>query len=247
MAYALLHWGRTARFLGDYQQAQRSEEESLGLFRELGDKHGVARAFLSLGDVALDQGDTLRATACFHEALGWCQTLGKQMESAWALANLGRAASMQGDTGQATQFYQESLALFDELHDAPGIQEVLLEMGRVAHTQGDDRRALERYRESLALKRDRGSPAYIVDCLEGIAGALGAAGQSTHAARLFGAADALRATFDIPLKPAARAAYERDLAIAKARLDEATFAAAWAEGRDMTLEHAVAYALESTI
>ena len=37
--------------------------------------------------------------------------------------------------------------------------------------------------------------------------------------------------------------YQREVAAARAVLDDATFAAAWAEGRAMTLEQAVAYAL----
>ena len=52
-----------------------------------------------------------------------------------------------------------------------------------------------------------------------------------------------RATRRIPLPPAYRAAYERDVAATRAQLDEATITAAWAAGRAMTPEQAIAYAL----
>jgi hypothetical protein len=46
------------------------------------------------------------------------------------------------------------------------------------------------------------------------------------------------------LEPTDRADYERSVSVARERLDEPVFAAAWADGRAMTLEQAIAYALE---
>jgi hypothetical protein len=51
----------------------------------------------------------------------------------------------------------------------------------------------------------------------------------------------------VALWPANRIAHDQNVAIARTQLDEATFAAAWAEGRAMTLEQAVAYALGGDI
>jgi hypothetical protein len=48
----------------------------------------------------------------------------------------------------------------------------------------------------------------------------------------------------VPMPPVARADYERDVAIARTELDEVTWNPAWAEGQAMTLEQAVAYALQ---
>jgi hypothetical protein len=64
---------------------------------------------------------------------------------------------------------------------------------------------------------------------------------------LFGAAEALREAAQTPQPLYRRANYERDLAAARARLDEAAFAAAWAEGRAMGMEQAVAYARASPV
>jgi predicted neutral ceramidase superfamily lipid hydrolase len=69
-------------------------------------------------------------------------------------------------------------------------------------------------------------------------------GQPKRAAWLFGAAEALRETSGASIPPVDRADYDRILAAVRAQLDEQTFAAAWAEGRAMTLEQAIAYALE---
>ena len=80
--------------------------------------------------------------------------------------------------------------------------------------------------------------------LAGLAGSCGSTGDAGRAARLFGAAHALRESVGIPLRPIARPEYERDVAAVRTRLDEASWQAAWAEGQAMTLEQAIAYALE---
>ena len=68
-----------------------------------------------------------------------------------------------------------------------------------------------------------------------------------RAARLFGAAEAWRATSGETLSLAEHSGHERYVAIAHAHLDEATWNAAWAEGWAMPLEQAVAYAREETV
>ncbi len=85
----------------------------------------------------------------------------------------------------------------------------------------------------------------IAECLFGLAGVSGEAGQPERAARLFAAAEALLDSIGAPLAPADRAAVDRDLAALRARLDPAAFVAAWAEGRAMTREQALAFASAS--
>ena len=67
-----------------------------------------------------------------------------------------------------------------------------------------------------------------------------------HAARLFGAADAMRAALGIALPPGSQAQYRRDLAAARAELGEPAWTVAWSEAGEMSLEQAMTYALEET-
>ena len=76
-------------------------------------------------------------------------------------------------------------------------------------------------------------------CLEGLAGVAGGQGQPEQAGRLFAAAEALRASLGTPLPPVERAEYACNVAAARGQRDEATWEAAWAEGRAMTLEQAI--------
>ncbi len=67
--------------------------------------------------------------------------------------------------------------------------------------------------------------------------------EPARAARLFGAAAALREAVGLPREPIDQRPYERHVAEVRTALSEAQFTAAWAEGRTMTLEDAVAEAL----
>src|SRR5205823_7593169 len=107
-------------------------------------------------------------------------------------------------------------------------------------------RAVQHYRESLLLLGELGDKASIAECLEGLAAAVGAwkGGQPDRAARLFGAADALREAVGAPLSPASRPEYERNLDAARSFINEAAFTEGLAQGRAMSLEEALALAAE---
>jgi DNA-binding CsgD family transcriptional regulator len=80
----------------------------------------------------------------------------------------------------------------------------------------------------------------VASYLEGLAGVVAVQGELTWAAHLWGAAEALRETRGTPLPPVYRADYERSVAAARIHLGDKTFAAAWAQGRTMTPEQALA-------
>ena len=82
----------------------------------------------------------------------------------------------------------------------------------------------------MTLNREIASWEYVAYCLEGFAGLAGARTQGARAARLWGAAEALRRTMSAPLPPADRPDYERSMAAARACLDELSWEAAFAEG-----------------
>src|SRR5262249_28499712 len=114
-------------------------------------------------------------------------------------------------------------------------------LGRVARAQGDDERALALFVEGLTIFQDMQN-SYGVGCyLAALAGVWGTRGQPLRAARLFGAAQALRGTSAAPV--GAQGDYERDLAAVRSQLDAATFEATWADGAALPLEQAVAFAL----
>ena len=140
--------------------------------------------------------------------------------------------------------FHEAHALAQAIGSGRELVETLYGLGRVALREGAVERAVTLLSESLMLARDQGMRLFVAERLEACGAAAIALGQASHAARLFGSAEALREAIGAPLPPVERADYERDVAAARSQLDEAAFATAWAAGQALTLEQAIAYALE---
>jgi predicted ATPase/transcriptional regulator with XRE-family HTH domain len=235
--------GEAAIDQGDYRSAAAHLEQSLALCREPEDKWSVATVLGKLGNVARCQSDFVAARSCYEQSLTLYREVGSRGGLAVTLGNLGLLAQDQGEPVRAIALCEESLKLWRELDDLWGIAWSLNILGHVAQRQGDDQRASALLIESLPLAWQRGDRAGVAWCLEGLASVAWAQEQPRRAARLFGAAEALRQTIGVPLPPVERANYKPSLARVCTLLDEATFAAAWAEGQVLTLEQAMAEAL----
>ena len=152
-------------------------------------------------------------------------------------------AQVRGDYERALAYGEEALSTYREMGDSFMIAQILSRLGWAAAINGDHEAAARFIGEGLPLAQELGSGLLSAMCLEGLAAVYGAKAEGTRAARLYGAAEALRLAIGATLSPADRAELERHLATARATLDEASWEAAWADGRAMTPEQAAEYAL----
>ncbi len=245
-AWALNHLGYVALRQGDLEQAAARQGESLVLSRELGHAWHSAWALNALGDVAHHQSEDVRATALLEESLALFRNIGDQHGIASTLQGLGEVARSQGDLGRAALLFAECKGLFQELGDTDGIAIALGNLAIIALAQGSSGQAAALYQESLALRRELGDKRGVAKCLEGLAEVAVAHGRAEQAVRLLAAAAALRDRMNVQapfILPANRTARDDTVAAAHARLSDAVFAAAWAEGLAMPLEQAVSYAV----
>jgi DNA-binding CsgD family transcriptional regulator len=156
---------------------------------------------------------------------------------------LGLSYLLQRNLGRAAPLFEESAALSRESGDRTLLPLPLNDLGWVALLGGDLDRAEALHKESLALSKDLGGSHRTFVFLEGLACDAGAKGEAERAARLFGAAQALREATGFPLEPAMRALEEPYLTRARSRLEESAWTEAWEEGRAMSMEAAIEYAL----
>jgi hypothetical protein len=138
----------------------------------------------------------------------------------------------------------EALALSREMNDTPGEAIGLLVLGIAKMQGGEFERAGALVEESLPLHRELGLERDLAECLEIMAEVAGGLGQERRAARLWGAAGALRQATDNPWLLFERRLHEPYLAAARSRMEEAEWSEAWQEGLAMTLDEAVSFALE---
>src|SRR5918999_4574396 len=156
-----------------------------------------------------------------------------------SLSYLGALAYAQGALPLATSRFEAALLEQRAIDDHWGMGVSLVRLGSAARDQGDTARALALFAEGLALLTELGDRRIIALALDGVAGLAIAWGQPERAARLFGAAAALREASGLPVDPAGRAAHERDVAAARAALGEDAFAAGWASGAALPLPVAI--------
>jgi hypothetical protein len=100
--------------------------------------------------------------------------------------------------------------------------------------------------ESLAGAPEQGNQVHLLASLEGLARVAAASGEEERGVRLLGSAAARREALEAPLSPHVRRGNEGTLAAARRTLGEAAFAAAWAAGQALSLDEAVAFALEES-
>ena len=254
LAYSLTFLGMVLLGEGDPESARRVCTESLGLLRAVGDKWGEAFTLKWLGDTAFVLGDAATARPHYERSLALFREVGDPWGSAIPLHALAGMAWTEGDYEAARALYQESGALLREAGDKWGFALSLAGSGGAALHQGNYPQAKILFEVTLGLWRELGNKAGIIRCLAGLAGVAGTEGHPERAVRLFGAADALfqasgpvlnaaHRAIGFLLEAADRAEFERNLASARAQLDEAAFAAAWEKGRAMAIEQAIAYAL----
>ncbi len=240
-ALALQGLGEVSQHTGERAQAQALFAESLALLRELGDDEETAWALDHLGRLALEQDNSDRADELFQESLLLFRKAGHLWGLAQSFDRLGLASTRKGDYGRARAFFDESLFRLRELGDKWQIGLVLEHAGLAAVKQGDFAQAQAALMDSLQLHAEADHPYGVARSL-GLLGTLASAqGKHVRAARLCSAAQALRDLKEMTLAPLDRPIYEKTLADIRSQLDEAAFAAAWAEGQAMTLADALVY------
>jgi non-specific serine/threonine protein kinase len=233
-----------AYFQDDLAAMHKHAEALLALGRKEQDTKSIKNALFYMGQDALQQRDYEGANIVFEEVLSLSRPMGISHHVASALLMQGLAAAGQKDYERALAFNTESLGLYCQLGDKWGESLILRNMAVIREEAGnyDEARAL--CRQSLRLSREINDKRTLSQSLEQMAGLMSLQGEHQLAARLMGAAGALRQSIFAAVEPLDRPHHYRWVEQVRANLDEATLAAAWAEGRAMTLEQAVAYALE---
>lgn len=228
---------------GDFEQAMRLGEKGLTLSRNLGDRRHAAWLLIWLGVVLLRKAEYGRALARLEESLDLSRELGDKWLMALAVAQLGRVEWHRGDFEQAAALHTESLTLVREAGDKWAIAYNLRNLGMDMLSQGDYKRAAAYCSEGLDLCRQVGDRWVAEECLDALAVVASAMRLYEKAARLFGAADALHEILRSHRSAAYQAQLDQSITRARIGLGETIFAAAWAEGRRITLEQAIEYAL----
>jgi predicted ATPase/class 3 adenylate cyclase/DNA-binding XRE family transcriptional regulator len=235
---------------GNDERAQEAAEEALALARgqQAGWAEGVALE--TLGAMAWDRGDLELATAYIEESVAQLRAVSEPWLAASYLTHVGLIALDRDDLERATTCCEESLAFARRTGADYVAGSALRGLAEVARRQGDLAGADMLGHEHVLVEWRLGAPEYLAGGLEGLARTAAAAAKegarAERVARLLGAAAALRERVGAPQSPRRQAGIESEVAEARAALGEAGWAAAFAAGRALSLEEAIAEALDKT-
>jgi predicted ATPase/DNA-binding SARP family transcriptional activator/DNA-binding CsgD family transcriptional regulator len=244
-ARALNEAGFIAVYEGD-PKGMALLEESLALYKELGDLSGAALSISNLGHAIVHSGDRARMVLLRDEVEALLSEPLDKRVRAHLLHFLGFAAGVEEDFEQMRVRIEESLALLRELGDVRNIASHLPILGMVVLIHGKDfERASELFEEGLTLQRELKYKSAIFFDLLGMAAVAALRGRLVRAAKLFGASEAVREDIGLAVSPLNDSYYDYDgyLATTRAGLSEEEFDAAFSEGRAMSPEQAIEYAL----
>jgi non-specific serine/threonine protein kinase len=249
-AKALNGAGLIAWHLGDFRQAEARIQESVALYRAVGDQHGECRALNTLGLALHAQGEDAHALTVFTETLRLARALDDAARIGLALSNLADVWAGRHEYARAVDLLEECLPFFRQVGAPTLVGYALQSLGNVLFQLGARERAAVVLRESLESIRATRTRLYAADALD-LAGLIASArGQMVDGVCLFGAAFAVRAADGVTSAAERQASAQHGLDTARSALAVASFTTAWDQGAamrlDVALEHALAVVVPVT-
>jgi tetratricopeptide (TPR) repeat protein len=245
LSYALAHLASGKANLGDVGDAYKIAQESLAIAREEGNGYVLGFALVMMGELtAIAIQDFEKALEYSEEAIAISEAVGNRWGSSMTIFGLGFYARSIGDYEQARARFRACLPDFPEFGDKHRINMIQSELAHIEREQGQFKQAIPMYRETISEWQRLGHRAALAHQLECFAFIAKAQEQPERAAKLFGAAESLREKINIAMTLQERIEYDREIADLRANMDDASFSSHWAQGRALTVDQAVDFALE---
>ena len=246
MGRTLNNLGTVAMNAGNSDAAHRYYEEALPILKAIGHQSGLSTTLRNLGILALRRTDYAEARAAFTQALAVQRSLDHRAQIATSLNLLGLVAYYERDLTSARLAYAESLAIRHDLDDRLGEAVVMRDMALLELRAGDLASAEARIHECLLLHRILGKNLSLPEALEAAAYVAVGHGDWPRAAQLLGAAESIRTDAGLPIDPDAIAEHEAAVHAVRDGLGVEAANRAWAAGRAIDWQAALASALGET-
>ncbi len=229
--------------------ALAAAQEGLEIFRELNYKAGMGMAYGNMARLESITGNYQEAEkyiALFLPIMGEGTI---SLQSGFLNLGMGIGARSQGRFDRAQRHFEEGLRIFTQMGHNGMITGMTSEIAHTQRALGNYAAAKNTYRETIKLYQDYGNRPAVAHQLECFAMIAVVEEESQRAARLFGAAEAIREstghkrTDEEEAEEAQFMSRLRAMLPAKYPQGEAEFNALWVEGKSMTMEQAIQLAL----
>lgn len=230
-------------FAGDFPAVGVYAQAALTTAQDINDGRQIAFACTSLGMQSGGMGNFDAAIAYFNQGIAAAGEMHLPWEVGSLLNGLGEVARSQGQYDKALEYYASALDLADGMGNLWLSAHILDNMGHTAYSQGHYETAREHIRRSMqasiALEDERG----VAMCLEKLGGIAIARQQPKQAARLLGAAEALRKARNTPVEGMDAADYRHIVEALQEQLVPDVLQFLWHEGGRLPLAQIIDEAL----
>ena len=236
LAEASLAWRQ-----GDLEGSSELCENAIPVFERHDDRPHLAECLLHLGIAAEWRGDLDAQARAYDRAEPLYRELGNESALLTLLGNRAYTALMLGDYERGEAILRECIERSRTLGTPPGYPLLNLGLAHVRLRRIDEART--EFREALEEGSREKERELVFYALEGLANVHAASGNDLQAARLWGASEAIREGLGAKLARAEFELHEDAVRVARTRTGDA-FDRAWAEGRALSEERAVALGLD---
>ena len=227
------------------ERSKSFAREAVELFRESGDLERVAGYLTFLAQKTIWEGDfSSHVASWLEEAQIIYAQLGHKSGQADTLDLSGRLALWQGNYEPARSLFEESAALHEQTGSLLSASWSRANLAFVILRLGETVQAQSLFKNVILHFQGTNNVIGVVYVIEGLASLYVNQAQPERATRLFAWADAMREKIGDHRPPVEQASVVKDLAVIHSQLDDATFAKLWENGSILSLEQAIALALE---
>ena len=228
---------------GDPDRALAHAEEGLAIARRSGDRSTEAMLLFNVGLARAWRGELEEAERTIEESVRGARRAGNVTSVGNWLRALGSISLARGDYEEALPQFEQSLAVGRELDQPWCIGHSLSNLALVAQEMDDHDTARRLLAESVSIEREAAERLGLAANLEVCARLADAEGLPARAARLYACASVLRESVGVdPCEPGWPDP-EPHIARIRDALGAEAFAEAWEEGRTLTLDESLDYAL----
>jgi tetratricopeptide (TPR) repeat protein len=153
---SLISLGNAYDSLGQYERAIAFYQQSLDIFKDIGDIQGESNSLNGLGNAYYSLGQYERAIAFYQQSLDIKKEIRDIQGESSSLGNLGSAYYSLGQYERAIAFNQKSLDITKEIGDIQGESISLNNLGNAYRSLGQYERAIAFYQQSLDIFKDIG-------------------------------------------------------------------------------------------
>lgn len=139
--HSFTYWLQIADRTPDFDAGIAAAEEALAIYRELGDKAGIASVQWGIAGTMNVKGDLEGAAPRYDEALALAREVGDRFGVIWTLRSSGTSLVKQSRVPEGRERLEEALRLLVEGGDRSGIAILMSDMAEVARAESDPLRA----------------------------------------------------------------------------------------------------------